>query len=181
MAAAVAAPQPRADGRVIATPYAKKLARDLGVDLAAIVGSGPAGRITAGDVEAAKNGNGAVAVAPAAATVVAPAPVPAASPAPAPAAPTPAPAPAPAAPAAVAAPTGTVPFSGMQLAVSKNMLESLKVPEFRVAMTIRTDALDALYKKLKPKGVTMTCLLGKACGAALAKHPIINAGAWCRS
>ena len=64
----------------------------------------------------------------------------------------------------------------MQLAVSKNMLESLKVPEFRVAMTIRTDALDALYKKLKPKGVTMTCLLGKACGAALAKHPIINAG-----
>lgn len=173
--AAVVAPQPRADGRVIATPYAKKLAKDLGVDLSTIVGSGPAGRITAGDVEAIKNGNGAVAVAaapaPAApAPAAVPAAAPAAAPAPAPAAPAPAPA------AAGAAPSGTVPFSGMQLAVSKNMLESLKVPEFRVAMTIRTDALDALYKKLKPKGVTMTCLLGKACGAALAKHPIINAG-----
>lgn len=41
---------------VAQTPYAKKLAKDLGVDLAAIAGSGPAGRITASDVEAARNG-----------------------------------------------------------------------------------------------------------------------------
>lgn len=170
--------QPRADGRVVASPYAKKLAKELGVDLASVVGTGPAGRITAGDVEAAKAGNGAVAVAappaPAATTTtttVVTTPPPAAPAA----APAPAPVPA-AAPAAAGAPTGTVPFTGMQMAVSKNMLESLKVPEFRVSMTIRTDELDALYKKLKPKGVTMTCLLGKACGAALAKHPIINAG-----
>lgn len=46
----------RADGRVIATPYAKKLAKELGVDLATIGGSGPNGRITASDVEALKNG-----------------------------------------------------------------------------------------------------------------------------
>ena len=46
----------RADGRVIATPYAKKLAKDMGIDLANIGGSGPNGRITASDVEAAKNG-----------------------------------------------------------------------------------------------------------------------------
>lgn len=54
-----AAPQPqkRADGRVIATPYAKKLAKELGVDLASLAGSGPAGRITASDVEATR-GNG---------------------------------------------------------------------------------------------------------------------------
>lgn len=51
-----------------------------------------------------------------------------------------------------------------------------QVPEFRVAATIRTDALDALYKRLKPKGVTMTCMLSKACGLALAQHPIVNAG-----
>ena len=43
---------------VAQTPYAKKLAKDLGVDLAAIAGSGPAGRITASDVEAARNGAG---------------------------------------------------------------------------------------------------------------------------
>jgi len=63
----------------------------------------------------------------------------------------------------------------MQVAVSKNMLESLKVPEFRVAMRVETDALDALYKRVKPKGVTMSALLAKACGVALAKHPILYA------
>ena len=63
----------------------------------------------------------------------------------------------------------------MQVAVSKNMLESLKVPEFRVAMRVETDALDALYKRVKPKGVTMSGLLAKACGVALAKHPLLYA------
>lgn len=57
--AAAPAPQKRADGRIVATPYAKKLAKELGVDLAAIGGTGPAGRITASDVEAAKNGSSA--------------------------------------------------------------------------------------------------------------------------
>lgn len=55
------------------------------------------------------------------------------------------------------------------------MMESLKVPEFRVAMTISTDKLDSLYKKLKPKGVTMTALLAKACGVALESHPLLYA------
>ena len=45
-----------------------------------------------------------------------------------------------------------------------------------MAYTINTDALDALYKRLKPKGVTMTGLLAKAAGAALAKHPTLYAG-----
>ena len=53
---------------------------------------------------------------------------------------------------------------------------SLQVPEFRVAYSINTDALDALYKKLKPKGVTMSGLLAKAAGVALSKHPILYAG-----
>ena len=51
-----AAPTKRADGRVIATPYAKKLAKEMGIDLASIGGSGPNGRITASDVEASKTG-----------------------------------------------------------------------------------------------------------------------------
>ena len=58
-------PQKRADGRVIATPYAKKLAKDLGVDLARIAGSGPAGRITASDVEAFKGNGGEPSLSPA--------------------------------------------------------------------------------------------------------------------
>ncbi|XP_073221111.1 dihydrolipoyllysine-residue acetyltransferase component 5 of pyruvate dehydrogenase complex, chloroplastic-like [Cicer arietinum] len=54
------------------------------------------------------------------------------------------------------------------------MVESLVVPTFRVGYTITTDALDALYKKIKSKGVTMTELLAKATALALAKHPVIN-------
>lgn len=57
-----------------------------------------------------------------------------------------------------------------------NFAACIQVPEFRVAYTIVTDKLDTLYKKLKPKGVTMTALLAKAAGIALAKHPIMYAG-----
>lgn len=50
------------------------------------------------------------------------------------------------------------------------------MPEFRISYTIVTDKLDILAKKLKPKGVTMTGLLAKAAGLALAQHPIMYAG-----
>ena len=50
-----------------------------------------------------------------------------------------------------------------------------QVPEFRVSYTITTDAFDALYKRLKPKGVTLTALLAKAAGVALASHPLLYA------
>lgn len=43
-------------------------------------------------------------------------------------------------------------------------------------MSIETDKFDALYKRLKPHGVTMTALLAKAVGAALARHPVLFAG-----
>ena len=41
--------------------------------------------------------------------------------------------------------------------------------------TITTDKLDALYKQVKGKGVTMTALLAKAVGVTLARHPQVNA------
>ena len=44
-----------------------------------------------------------------------------------------------------------------------------------MSYTITTDKFDALYKQLKPKGVTLTALLAKAAGVALASHPIIYA------
>jgi pyruvate dehydrogenase E2 component (dihydrolipoamide acetyltransferase) len=47
-------PEPaKPEGRIMASPRAKKLAADLGVDLAAVVGSGPGGKITEDDVKAA--------------------------------------------------------------------------------------------------------------------------------
>ncbi|KAL3638741.1 hypothetical protein CASFOL_016648 [Castilleja foliolosa] len=135
--------------RIVASPYAKKLARELGVDLKGLIGSGPNGRVVAKDVEAlaaARTNGGGVKVAASEA----------------------------------AKPKGVelgsvVPFTTMQSAVSRNMLESLAVPTFRVGYTINTDALDALYKKeIKSKGVTMTALLAKATTLALSQHPVVN-------
>src|SRR4051794_41167293 len=48
----VAAPE-RHGGRVLAAPPVRKLAKELGVDLAAVAASGPGGRVTAADVRAA--------------------------------------------------------------------------------------------------------------------------------
>lgn len=149
---AVASTHPASDGgkRIVASPYAKKLAKELNVDLSGVVGTGPMGRIVAKDVEAAVVASVAVPVAAAAESAK-----------------------------PIAAAPGVelgsvVPFTTMQGAVSRNMVESLGVPTFRVGYTITTDALDALYKKIKPKGVTMTALLAKATALALAKHPVVN-------
>jgi pyruvate dehydrogenase E2 component (dihydrolipoyllysine-residue acetyltransferase) len=49
---------------VLATPATRKLARDVGVDIRSIDGTGPAGRITTDDVRARAGGNGAPAAAP---------------------------------------------------------------------------------------------------------------------
>jgi pyruvate dehydrogenase E2 component (dihydrolipoamide acetyltransferase) len=68
-----------------------------------------------------------------------------------------------------------LPFSTLQQSVVRNMNASLTVPIFHVSYTITTDALDALYKQIKSKGVTMTGLLAKAVAVALKKHPILNA------
>ncbi|MDB9518867.1 dihydrolipoamide acetyltransferase family protein [Roseofilum reptotaenium CS-1145] len=160
-----AAPAPvaataRSNGRTIASPRARKLAKDLKVDLATLVGSGPHGRIVAQDVESAAG------VAPSVAPIAAPAPV---------AAPKPVAAPAPA-PKPAVTPGQVVRFNTLQQAVVRNMVASLAVPTFHVAYSITTDNLDRLYKQIKSKGVTMTALLAKAVAVVLAKHPIVNAG-----
>ncbi|MDH6058989.1 2-oxo acid dehydrogenase subunit E2 [Chrysosporum bergii ANA360D] len=144
------------EGRVIVSPRARKLAKELKVDLTNLKGSGPYGRIVAEDVESTVNKTQP--------------PVPAAKPAPTF---TPAPAPAPA-PAPVIS-GETVPLTTFQTAVVRNMVASLAVPVFRVSYTITTDALDRLYKQIKSKGVTMTALLAKAVAVTLQKHPLLNA------
>ena len=66
-------------------------------------------------------------------------------------------------------------MNAMQKAVVKNMAWSLDVPTYQVSRAIATKELDALYLQVKAKGVTMSALLAKAVGVALAKHPIMNA------
>jgi pyruvate dehydrogenase E2 component (dihydrolipoamide acetyltransferase) len=56
-AAPSSAPQPKADGsRIFASPLAKRIAKQKGIDLAALKGSGPHGRVVLKDVENAKPG-----------------------------------------------------------------------------------------------------------------------------
>lgn len=152
----------RGSDRIVVSPRARKLAKELKVDLNSLQGSGPHGRIVAEDVEAAA-GKAPVAVA------VAPT-VPTFTPAPAPA-PRPAPAPAP----VPAVPGQVVGFTTLQNAVVRNMVASLQVPIFHVGYTITTDKLDKLYKQIKSKGVTMTALLAKAVAVTLQKHPLLYA------
>ena len=157
------------NGRVVASPRAKKLASQMGVDLATVRGSGPHGRIQAEDVEQA---SGQPISVPRVAEGTAPASGGSASSTAAPAAP-----PAAAAPAgnSFGRPGETVAFNTLQGAVNRNMEASLAVPCFRVGYTITTDKLDAFYKQVKPKGVTMTALLAKAVAVTLARHPQVNA------
>ncbi len=164
VAAAVAPAQPVTNGRVVASPRARKLATQLGVDLAKLKGSGPHGRIQAEDVEMASGQPVSVprvaeGTAPAASANGAVVPAVQASPA----------------GNSFGRPGDTVPFNTLQGAVNRNMEASLAVPCFRVGYTITTDALDAFYKQVKPKGVTMTALLAKAVAITLARHPQVNA------
>ena len=153
------------NGRITASPRAKKLATQLGVDLANVRGTGPHGRIQAEDVQQAggqpvsvpRVAEGTAAAATGAAAVVSAA--------------------SPAAPSgnSFGRPGETVAFNTLQGAVNRNMEASLAVPCFRVGYTITTDKLDAFYKQVKTKGVTMTALLAKAVAVTLARHPQVNA------
>ena len=159
-----AAAAPVANGRVVASPRAKKLASQMGVDLSTVRGSGPHGRIQAEDVEQAGGQPISVPrIAEGTAAAVAASAAPAAA--------------APGAPAgnSFGRPGDTVAFNTLQGAVNRNMEASLAVPCFRVGYTITTDKLDAFSKLVKPKGVTMTALLAKAVAVTLARHPQVNA------
>ncbi|WP_414541245.1 dihydrolipoamide acetyltransferase family protein [Nostoc sp. CCY0012] len=150
------------EGRLVVSPRARKLAKELKVDLTSLKGSGPYGRIVAEDVESVVNQGQPPAAKSTPTSPITPVPVP-----------TPAPAPAPA-PVAVV-PGQTVPLTTFQQAVVRNMVATLSVPVFRVSYTITTDGLDKLYKQIKSKGVTMTALLAKAVAVTLQKHPLLNA------
>jgi pyruvate dehydrogenase E2 component (dihydrolipoamide acetyltransferase) len=140
--------------RPVVSPRARKLAKEYGVSVETLNGTGPNGRITAEDVSTAAGKT------PAVTPVMA---VPAVTPPPAPSLP-------------VNVPSAQVmPFNTLQAAVNRNMVASLSIPTFRVGYTIETNNLDKLYKQVKSKGVTMTALLAKAVAITLAKHPTVNA------
>jgi pyruvate dehydrogenase E2 component (dihydrolipoamide acetyltransferase) len=183
--------EPPADiGDIRASPLARRLAREYGIDLRQVRGSGPAGRIVKEDIEAYLSARGG---APAPTPVSAPPPVPAAvsAPPPAPAAvsaPPPAPAavsappPAPAA-VSVAQPTAgaVVPLSNMRKTISRRMIQSWQqFPHIFVSIEVDMGAALALRAQAnagRPREdqISVNDMVVKACAVALLAFPNLNA------
>ena len=180
VAAVAPAPAAASGDRVFASPLARRIAKDAGIDIAKVAGSGPHGRIVQADVEAAKKG-GAVKAAPTAAAA-----------APAPAAATAAP--------AHSGPTDAqtlklfaegsydlVPHDNMRKTIARRLTESKQnVPHFYVTVDTDLDALLALREQINgsaPKDadgkptykISVNDMVIKAMALALKKVPGANA------
>ncbi len=175
------------NSRIKASPVARRLAEELGIDLRQVVGTGPGGRIIKENVEefATRRGIVTPAMAPTSAPAPTPAPVPTPAPAPTPApVPTPAPAPTPtparpATPVITPVPTlaGAEPLSRMRKAIARAMNESKPgVPHIYLTIEVDVDALMALREQIAASGmrVSVNDLVVKAAAKALAKVPAIN-------
>jgi len=174
-AAQAAAPAPQASGAlVLATPSVRKYAREKGVDISAVTGSGKNGKVTREDIDAFVSDG--TAPAPAAAPEAA---APAAAEAPAAAASKPA---APVAAGDAYRPEERVPFKGIRKAISNAMVKSVyTAPHVTLMDEVDVTELVALRAKYKPyaekKGVKLTYLpfIVKALVAACREFPIMNA------
>jgi pyruvate dehydrogenase E2 component (dihydrolipoamide acetyltransferase) len=169
VAAAPVAPARAAGARVFASPLARRIAAEKGIDLAGISGSGPHGRIVKADVSGA---------APAAASPAAPAAAAAAAPAPV--------------AAAVSASAVArlyegrvfeeVLLDGMRKTIAARLTEAKQtIPHFYLRRGVRLDALlsfrEALNKQLEARGVKLSVndFIIKACALALQAVPAANA------
>ena len=144
------------DGKALATPAVRRLARDIGVDIDSVKGTGIGGRVTEKDVRAAHGGGSsarsrAAAPAPAAAPRVHP-PAPSRSAERAPAPPTPSspvPAPRAAAPAQTDGETLRIPFRGVRRTIANRLRESVnQAVHFTVMDEADVSSLDGLRRKL---------------------------------
>ncbi len=162
--------------RIFASPLARRMAQQAGIDLSALTGSGPNGRIVKADIEAARQGG-----APAA-RAEQPAPV---------ARPTPTAPPSPAALAArtpatpITAPHQLVPNSSMRKVIARRLAEAKQtIPHFYVSMDIELDALLKLRAQLNARSpkdgpgafrLSVNDLLIKAAAVTLRRLPKVNA------
>ncbi|MBV8593902.1 MAG: pyruvate dehydrogenase complex dihydrolipoamide acetyltransferase [Caulobacteraceae bacterium] len=164
------------DARLAASPLARRIAAQRGIDLAQVAGSGPHGRIVRADVERAAGGT---TPAPAAA----PAPT-AAAPSVAPAAPASAPGPAKSL-EQMGIPPGSydlVPLDGMKKTVARRLTESFRdVPHFPLTIDVELDALLAARARINAMPdlggvkVSVNDLVIKAVAVALMRVPDANA------
>jgi len=161
---AKAQPAAASGDRVKASPLARRIAEQKGVDISAVSGSGPNGRVVKADVEGAQPGAAKPAAA-APASAPAPAPVAAAAPAPAP----------------EGVPSETIKLSNMRKTIARRLSESKQqVPHIYLTVDINLDALlklrTELNKGLESRGVKLSVndMLIKAQAAALMEVPSCN-------
>ncbi len=170
----------REGGRVFASPLAKKIATERGLDLAEVKGTGPGGRITRRDVEGAQPGTAVPAQSasppPTMAKSARPAAELAAGKVSVPAAPAPLP---------VLGPglkKQTVPLSNMRRTIATRLVQSkTTIPHYQVTVVASMDALidlrRQLNEQLESQGVKLSVndFLVRACALAMHQHPFINA------
>ena len=157
-----ASPAPQPAERIFASPLARRMAAQAGIDLASLSGSGPRGRIVKRDIEAAL-----------AKADAAPAPGPAAAPS----------APAPRAPEAPAAPGSgvvAVPNTGMRKTIARRLAESKQtIPHFYLTVDCDIDALLKTRQELNARSdayrLSVNDFVVKAAALALRKTPEANA------
>ncbi|BCX18157.1 MAG: acetyltransferase component of pyruvate dehydrogenase complex [Geminicoccaceae bacterium] len=174
VAAPGAAAAAGAEGRIFASPLARRMAAQAGLDLRTIKGTGPGGRIVKADIEAALAAPRPT-VAPAAAPPPAPAPT-VTAPTVAPPAPTPAP---------VTPPPGVafdeIPLNNMRKTIARRLAESkATIPHFYLTIDVRLDALLDLRAKLNARPnvdykLSVNDFVIKAVALALRKVPDCNA------
>lgn len=151
---------------VLATPSVRKFAREQGVDIAQVQGSGNNGKVTREDVEAFKNGGGQAAAAPAQEAVSETKAAPAAA----------------SAAADTRAEEERVPFKGIRKAISNAMVKSAyTAPHVTIMDEVDVTELVAFRTRMKPiaekKGTKVTYLpfIVKALVAASRQFPALNA------
>lgn len=162
-------PATTADGRIKASPLARRLAAEHGIALQTLTGSGPGGRIVKVDVLQAVETARTAAPAPAAPSVASAQQTSVAPPAAYPA------------PDAASAADRTVPLTRMRQTIARRMAESKQqAPHFYVTMAIDMDKAMELRANLNQLGdgqirVSVNDMVIKATAMALLKHPNLNA------
>ncbi len=166
-------------GRAKASPLARRIARERGVDLGTLTGTGPDGRIVAEDVERSQVGApvppalepAEAAPAEAAPAEAAPAEPPAATPAPA----------RPVPPTVLAPDQGEVeqiPLTRTRKTIARRLTQAWTVPVFQLTVSIEmthANELVARSRELNPDvRVTVTDLVAKVCARSLMRHPEVN-------
>ena len=148
-AASVEASAPTSDGRVKSSPLARKVAKDAGIELAGVTGTGPGGRIVKRDIEQAMQTKPAESAPNAAATIAAP-----------------------------SLADETIRVSQKRKIIAQRLAESMfTAPHFYLKVTVNMDGILAARTALnatRKEKVSLNAFLVKFVAEALKKHAIVN-------